>query len=609
MVRRGGGGSSGGTPPEGEPSAQKRGSPYPSASEESTLKSGTVKQIIQNAEQVVTTTQAQHPGSTVSSIAAASGLTEAQVLAIINSEVTGTNQGLVDFIDTSGTRRTVADAWDYLRNAVEDVFTGIESNLESITTSSFADGTDVSLVEIGAGTTADIAAIEPVGFAFALLLGEYVTGWLLTKIAEVFPNPSLFGWHPLGFIRDGVAALGNQFESSAKGLGETIAGPLIQPIRQLVGLFQRVTNATASAHNKVARVVTHTIPDSLKGLEQQAQQYVDQQVKVIDGAAQQAVASLTPPPTEAEARQIIAEAAGRDSLVWAFAALAATAIVSTDEYARSLFDQTGTDITTAVGDAEQKAKDAIAALQRSLVTQLSTDEATLSAIATTVNTTIPAEIATKVNQAVATENQQLTAASTTLSNQIAALQAQVTAATAAIQANEQAIAAAQANIAQLQQAATVDEQAIATEQQAIATAQLNIATEQQAITSINTQITAISNTLAPIHAAQQLNTAQLAPFEAPGAIALPAALAAISLTLHQLKTKVDTCTVDTCDPNSPNNIRNVLKDLLGLLTAGAEIGFIAEAIRDPLGTANALAPILETVDSSAVATLDALLSL
>jgi len=185
----------------------------------------------------------------------------------------------------------------------------------------------------------------------------------------------------------------------------------------------------------------------------------------------------------------------------------------------------------------------------------------------------------------------------------------MTALTTRITTDETVIAAAQAAIQNLSSAETVDEQAIAAQQATITAAQVDIATSTTAISDLETQITGVSDTLGPVRAAQQLNTSQLAPFEVIGAVALPTVLATLSATLSSLKTQVDTCTVDNCDTTNPNNIRNVLRDLLALFVATAEIGFIAEAVKDPIGTASALAPGLDAIDASAFSLLNNLLSL
>jgi hypothetical protein len=92
-------------------------------------------------------------------------------------------------------------------------------------------------------------------------------------------------------------------------------------------------------------------------------------------------------------------------------------------------------------------------------------------------------------------------------------------------------------------------------------------------------------------------------------VGLTAVVATIATSIKNIQTQIDTCLVDNCDQTKPNNIHNILKDILGAITAASEIAFIAEAVHDPLGTANLLAPTLDGIDSAAVATLNALLDL
>lgn len=503
----------------------------------------------------------------------------------------------------------VPDAWNYFRDTIDSSFTDLESAFESIGTGTVTGGTDVAITEIGLGVTADVAGIDVIAFAGALLLSEYIGGWIIEKVGEYFPNPSVFGWYPLNFIQKGIERLGKQFEQSASGLGQPLIDLFTSPIRQILGLFQRSGNATASAHNKIAKVVTETIPAAASTAVTTSNAYSDQLRHDIETAVAQAMTTVGNITSGTDAKLIVAQANQTGGLVWDFTGLVAAGIAAADEYARThAGDVTGA-IATAVASVTNDVTKLVTSFETDLVKRLTGDETALATLATTVTTTVPNEIATKVNQATATENQALTAQITTLENQITTLQGQQTVAETKLEAYQQAVQAAADNITALQGSEVVDAQAIQQQQQIIATAQAGIATATQSIADLQTQITGISSTLAPIHAAQQLNTLQLAPFEAIGAVALPTLLATLTTTLRQVKNKVDTCAVTTCDPNSPQNIKHVLRDMLGLLSAAGEIGFIAEAIRDPQGTANALSPFLDGIDNQAVSLLDTLLSL
>jgi len=538
--------------------------------------------------------------------------------------VTGVDTGTIGTINLSGfdtpvisgetpvssdAANAASDGWDYLVNAVENVFTDIEGSLEGISASGLFVGTDVVLGEVAAGTTADILGLEPIGFAAALLLGEYAFGWVLTKVALLFPNPSFWGWHPLGFIQTGINNFGKEFERSSKDLGSRLATFFIQPIRQIIGLFQRSGNATASAHNKIATVASTTIPQARHDAVVTANAYTDTQIASLAQTQLNEIAQLK-----------------RDT------------------------NQAISDLRAAIPAA---AAAAFAAINADLVTRLQGDENTLSALSTTITTDLPAEIATQVNEAVATENQKLTDAQSALVTQIAGLQAQVNALVAQIATDTATIATLSGSVgatgptgatgaagapgatgatgAQGAQGATGATGAqgaqgaqgapgapgpagpagatSATDLATIEALQADIATNTTAISDLYSQITTISDTLSKVQATQQLQAAQISSFTPTDLGAIGVVVATLAATLSSLKTKVDTCTIDNCDTSNPNNIRNVLKDLLGLMVAAGEISFIAEAIKDPLGTASSLAPSLEGIETGATSALNALLSL
>lgn len=504
---------------------------------------------------------------------------------------------------------SASDGLDYLRSIVEDVFTNIELSASEVSASSLAGGTLVTFEEVAAGTTVDLVGLEPVGFAAAILLGAYASGWVIVKVASVFPNPSIFGFRPLNFIIEGITNLGKEWEHSALALTDDIKHWFMQPIRQILGIFQRLGNVGVTAHNKVATVVSESIPTAMNHAITSAENYAIAQVHSIATQVAGAAERLLVLPDAAQAKTLVNDAAKYGGIGWDVTATSAAAIIAASRYVDETYHKTQGDIAASAAKVTAQAQASLDQLQRQLVSRLQGDENALSSLTTTVNVQIPAEIATKVNEATATENQRLTSAVSTIDAQIKALQGQIDTITSRIATDEATITSAQRNIATLQGQQVVDTQAIDAQRQLIATAQANINTNITSIADLNTKITGISSTLGPVQAAQQLNTAQLAPFEGIGAIALPTLLATLSSTLNTVKTKVDTCMVDNCDTTSPNNIKNVLKDLLGALTAAGEIGFIAEAIRDPLGTANALAPILDSIDQGANNTWDALIGI
>jgi hypothetical protein len=506
------------------------------------------------------------PGGGVTTVTTGGAdLTAAQIAALVAAEVSGDDGATAAWIDESGQETSATDSWDYLRDAVENVFTDLEGSFDSLTSAAADVSVAVEVAELGAGVTADIVDLPAVLVILGLLIGEYLTGKLLDLVGEYFPNPSIFGWHPLAFISEGITALGNQFANSASDLLGDIANVFIQPVRMLVGLFQRVFNGHAANHNATAHVINTVIPAATSGLLADANTYTDNHLE--------------------------------------------TTLTEAETYANTLHNELVNDIAVAKAEAENQAQSDVTAVQNDLISRLQGDEATLQALSTEVTTTLPAEIETQINESVATENQRLTAAITPLQQQIATLQTQMANEQAAIANANATITSATAAIQSLSSQEVVDEGAIAQQQTIIASAQTDIATSTTAISTLESQITSISSTLSPIQATQQLQTSTLNQIVPIVETSLPVAIAAISATVNSLKTDVDECMVDNCDTANPNNIQNVLRDLLALLTAAAEIGFIAEAVKDPLGTADALAPFLNGIDTSAVDTLNLLLEL
>ena len=502
------------------------------------------------------------------------------------------------------------DAWDYLRG----VWSGdIATKVEAVAEEWAATPVDLQLAtavpEATAGTAFTIDALPAVAFAVAALLAEYINGWIIGKVADLFPNPSIFGFRPLGFINDGLNSLAGAIENNAKSQLHIVQSVLVTPTRFIIGLFQRLTNFGRATHNNVAHVVTTTIPMSVNDGVKRAEAYVTTELHNVAVQIQGAMDRLANSPSEAQAKTLIADAHRYGGIGWDVTAAVASAIVAADETAAQLGRNLQANINSTAKTVAQNAQTALDTVNTHLMTLLNADSTELTTLSTTVNTTLPTEIANKVAAAQKVDATNLTNTTLKLQGEIDTINSEIATLTSRINDDEVKIATAQNEITTLQGQQVVDTTAIDTQRQLIQTARSDIASNITTIADLNTKVTGISNTLAPVVAVQKLNVSQLAPFEGPGAIALPAVLATLSSTLSQVKTKVDTCMVDNCDPSSPNNIKNVLKDLLGLMTAAGEIGFIAEAILDPQGTANALAPILGSIDTGATDTWDALIGL
>lgn len=455
--------------------------------------------------------------------------------------------------------------WDYFVKTAGPDLSDLATRFDAIATSSVTDTIATDVGAVGLVAAEDAGPLEAVAFAGALLLSEYIGGWIIVHAAELIPDINLFGWHPLNWVQKSIENFGKGFEKSATDLGRPLWDVFTWPIHNLLGLFQRSTNAATHAHNGIANIHNNTIPNAVSGVVAQANTYTDNKVSGILATEQSQLSAL--------------------------------------------HHDLNVQIAEAQAAAESHDATALASVQSELVRQLQGDATALAQLATTVTTTVPLEIATAVQQATATEQQRLTATATGLQQQIDAISATISATTAKIDATQATIATLQTQVTNLQSQPAPDTNQITALQTQITDLQGEVTTDVTAISDLNTQITGISNTLAPIHAAQQLNTAQLLPFEIGGAIGLATLVATMAKEITTIRTKLDTCVVDNCDPSKPNNIKNVLMGLLSTLSAAGELAFIAEAVTQPTQTADTIAPGLDTIDATAVTLLDALLSL
>jgi hypothetical protein len=523
------------------------------------------------------------------------------------------------------------DALDWLRSALADIWDPALGAIDSIAATDAAATTGVAAVEVAGGVAADIVGLPVVAAVAAFTLGMYAAGWILKKITQVFPDPGIFGWHPLGFINDGLSALSKALEDQALANIHIIAAPILTLARYGAALVSRVVNIYSSLHNMGARIIGTVVPEAVGQAAQNAASDIvrlDQQI-VSDGVA--AIVNMEQLSTPNAARAFVPGASRSRNLSAEITGVGAAALSHAGNYTDQTAHHLETTIQQQTAKVAAEAQAQITQLNKQLTQRLTVDENVLATLTHEVDVTLPNEIATKVAEAQATEQQRLTATAQQLQGEIDGVQQQIDALKTRISQDENAIRNAEQSIADLhaqeqrdiaaiqqtlgndvakiQQVEQATQAKIDAQQQQITDAQNRININTGAISGLSTKITGISNTLGPVQAAQQLNTLQLAPFEIAGSVALPTVLATLTSTLKQVKTKLDTCAVETCDPTSPNNIRNVLKDLLGLLTAGAEIGFIAEAIRDPIGVADSLRPIVDGINSTASDTLSVLLSL
>ena len=221
------------------------------------------------------------------------------------------------------------------------------------------------------------------------------------------------------------------------------------------------------------------------------------------------------------------------------------------------------DISAGTASAEAEAHAELAQFESEIVGRLSQDENVIANLESIVNQVIPADIAAAMGTAVADSYANTANAVAIINNQITALQ-------------------------------TTLEQAIAEDDTKL----------QEEITG---NIDILQNELDGIQSKQQLDEANIGVLQEITSVAIPAAIAAVATSVAAITTEYDECAITMCP--GPHSLQNVLAGLLATLLDAGELGFIVEAVRDPIATANALSPILTSVDAGANDLWDTLLAL
>lgn len=501
--------------------------------------------------------------------------------------------------DLSSTQNGVKteDAWDYARNGFENTLKDIGDFLDSVGSAGVGDA--VGEAGVVGGTAAPFAIIDLPTLAFAvfgLILFEGFE-WIVRFITEHIPNPSIFGYHPLGFIAQGFNAGANVVLQMNDSVVLHLRNVIIAIVHQLVSVFSRDARAVGHVLGITSHLFRVVIPGAASDATNNANTHSDQQIAELHTEVDQAAANIEQFHNPQSAQTFIDDYHRFGGVTYALDAIAGEAILEASTLANNALTQAKSYADQAEADAKSYADANLSRVEADLVKSIQGDEIVLQNLSQTIAVTVPAEIANAVADSYNKEQSNLQDAVNTINTEIASLQGQINDLQTRIANDEQVIASNVSKLLTLQSAESQDAQVITAAQQAITSAQFDILSSQKAIDDIQTNIQEQGTQLQQLQTQQQLNTSELSPFEVTGAVTLTATLAALSASINAIKTELDTCAVTTCD--GPNNIANVLKSLLSSLLVAGEFGFFAEAISNPQGTANALEPILDSINTGA----------
>lgn len=377
-----------------------------------------------------------------------------------------------------------------------------------------------------------------------------------------------------GFLVDLTHGSYNRMSQLAQDMGNALIWPL---------------RAQVSAINHIAGLVSHVNNTNLPAAQNAAERYSDNAVNSETSRAENREADLSQSITHTATalqdnithlQDVTVPALITDAKNEVYANLAKD-VTSLQDNINSLAAET-TQLLAQVWDA-------IRPLQTAVV---STIPAELQAQAERENADIASTRAADA-AALASSVSALNSEITDLSNQLRTEIATASAAAAALAAADLSTAegVAQADAAAAQLAASQDAATALQQKAAVLQGQIDDQTRQLEQLEATTSITLPG-----------LNNVSI-----PGIVSVPVAVGALAQAVAGVITEVDTCMVTTCD--GPNNIANVLQKELGLFSTVGELGFIAAAIKDPVGTADALETSLGGLLNTGKETFDALLSL
>lgn len=231
----------------------------------------------------------------------------------------------------------------------------------------------------------------------------------------------------------------------------------------------------------------------------------------------------------------------------------------------------------------------------------------INPLQTAVSVTLPALIeqeaasqAAATASAAATAHAELVTATQNLQQNLNNVQTGLQQSIAAASAAAAALAAADLNTAEGVSAAQAAQATITAEKEA--QIQLTVTAE-----SIQQQIDRNTQQIDSLEATQTISLPQIYGLTSPGTITVPLAVAALATEVVSIASEIESCMITSCD--GPNSLQNNLTRLAGLFSAAGELSFVAAAVKDPQGTADALADVVGSFWDTGQSLFDDLLSI
>ena len=263
---------------------------------------------------------------------------------------------------------------------------------------------------------------------------------------------------------------------------------------------------------------------------------------------------------------------------------------------------------TAVHEANTHAHDELSQRVRELVEALGGSWGGIHPLQQAVAVTIPREIAAKAHAEAQVVQDNLNNLKAQLQASIDQLQRRLESTQHELQAAQAALTTAQTQIATLQREQPQDVKAIETAQAAAIAAGAAAAALQPRTSQLERELAAANGELGRITTTETLTLQPSPELGIPSSITIPAAVGALGAAVAKITMDLEDCVITECG-SGPNQLGNALRRLLGLTGDLAAFGMLAEAIAKPVGTADTLQPLFDTVDTGAQEAWRAILEL
>lgn len=430
-----------------------------------------------------------------------------------------------------------------------------------------------------------IADLAPLLYAVLTLALACMTGLLVKLVSAMVPDIPVVG----SALRDGINAAGNKVYQFLIGQAHgawTVAHDILT---DLVWADKWLANNTLKVLSHLGDQASHI----WSGLE---------------GSVQNIEATFANLTTVVIPRDISSAVTTVDSRITSTATSLQNNIDRViDQTIPDQINNLHTEVSSAISSTATSLQNNIDRLSVELTQDLAGVWDSINPLQIAVSTTLPGLIEQEASsEAAATAavgaaaHAELVTATNNLQGNLNAVQSGLQTSITAAAAAAAALAAADLKTAEGVSAAQAAQATITSENYS----QLQLTTEAE---SLQQQIDYNRQQIDTLEATQTISLPAVYGITAPATITVPLAVTALATEVVSIASEIESCMITSCD--GPNSLTNQLSKLSSLFSAAGELSFVAAAIKDPVGTADALSDVVGSLWDTGQSLFDDLLSI